>query len=66
MMPLAETIGDVSPVGWIINEAIVLIDRALDDYEVVWAAAGHPHAVFPTTFAILKSVTNAESMIVGE
>ncbi|MFM8447585.1 MAG: YbaK/EbsC family protein, partial [Candidatus Nanopelagicaceae bacterium] len=25
----------------------------------IWAAAGHPHAVFPTTFAELKKVTAA-------
>ena len=37
-----------------------------EGYEVVWAAAGHPHAVFPTTFAELKSVCNAKDMEVGE
>lgn len=59
-------IGGVSPVGWISNQAIVLIDTALDDYEVIWAAAGHPHAVFPTTFNDLKTLANAKPMIVGE
>ncbi len=59
-------IGGVSPVGWISNEAVVLIDTALDEYEIVWAAAGHPHAVFPTTFADLRSLTNGEPMVVGE
>jgi len=59
-------IGGVSPVGWLSDEGVVLIDLALNDYDVVWAAAGHPHAVFQTTFKDLASLTNARSMIVGE
>ena len=42
-------IGGVSPLAWV-QPATVLIDEALNDYDVVWAAAGHPHAVFPTSF----------------
>jgi len=60
------SIGGVSPIGWLNPPAVTLIDTALADYEVVWAAAGHPHAVFPTTFAELKSVCNATDMEVGE
>lgn len=59
------SIGGVSPVGWI-NPAIILIDEALNDYEVVWAAAGHPHSVYPTTFAELIECTGAKPMVVGE
>ena len=59
------SIGGVSPIGWV-NPAKIIIDEALNDYEVVWAAAGHPHAVFPTTFQELLSVTNAESLKVGD
>ena len=59
------SIGGVSPIGWI-NPAKILVDEALNDYGVVWAAAGHPHAVFPTTFQELLSVTNAESLKVGD
>lgn len=59
-------IGGVSPVGWTTEEAVVLIDRALADYEVIWAAAGHPHAVFQTTFKDLELLAKAQSMIVGE
>ena len=58
------SIGGVSPIGWI-NPATILIDEALNDYEVVWAAAGHPHTVFPTTFAQLLSATNARALQVG-
>ncbi len=60
------SIGGVSPLGWISKPEIILIDEALNDYEVVWAAAGHPHAVYPTTFEELVRVTGAQPMIVGE
>jgi len=58
------SIGGVSPVGWV-NPATILIDEALNDYEVVWAAAGHPHSVYPTTFAELIKCTGAKPMVVG-
>ena len=59
------SIGGVSPVGWV-SKATILIDEALDDYEVVWAAAGHPHSVYPTTFAELLECTGAKPMVVGD
>ena len=59
------SIGGVSPVGWI-SPATILIDEALNDYEVVWAAAGHPHSVYPTTFAELLECTGAKPMVVGD
>jgi len=60
------SIGGVAPIGWINPPAITLIDLALNDYDVVWAAAGHPHAVFPTTYAKLLTCTSAKPMIVGD
>jgi prolyl-tRNA editing enzyme YbaK/EbsC (Cys-tRNA(Pro) deacylase) len=60
------SIGGVSPLGWISKPEIILIDEALNDYAVVWAAAGHPHAVYPTSFAELLAITFAKPMIVGE
>ena len=60
------SIGGVSPLGWISKPEIILIDEALNDYDVVWAAAGHPHAVYPTSYAELIRCTNAQPMIVGE
>ena len=57
--------GGVSPVGWV-NPATILIDEALNDYEVVWAAAGHPHSVYPTTYAELIKCTGAKSMVIGD
>lgn len=60
------SIGGVSPLGWISNPEIILIDEALSDYDVVWAAAGHPHAVYPTTYDELIQCTGAQPMIVGD
>lgn len=59
------SIGGVAPIGWL-SPATILIDEALNDYDVVWAAAGHPHAVYPTTYEELINVTGAKPMIVGE
>jgi prolyl-tRNA editing enzyme YbaK/EbsC (Cys-tRNA(Pro) deacylase) len=59
------SIGGVAPIGWV-SPATILIDKALNDYEVVWAAAGHPHAVYPTTYAELIQCTGAQPMIVGD
>lgn len=63
---VSETTWGVAPVGWINQPAITLIDESLNDYEVVWAAAGHPHAVFPTTYNELLTSASARSMKVGE
>ena len=60
------SIGGVSPLAWMTAPEITIIDEALNDYEVVWAAAGHPHAVFPTTFEEMVRVTGAKPMVVGE
>jgi prolyl-tRNA editing enzyme YbaK/EbsC (Cys-tRNA(Pro) deacylase) len=60
------SVGGVSPLGWISKPEIILIDEALDDYDVVWAAAGHPHAVYPTTYDELIQCTGAQPMIVGD
>ena len=62
---VSKAIGGVSPLGWISKPEIILIDEALNDYDVVWAAAGHPHAVFPTSYSELLSCTQAKSMMVG-
>ena len=59
------SIGGVAPIGWV-SPATVLIDQALNDYEVVWAAAGHPYAVYPTSYAELIECTGAKPMVVGE
>ncbi len=60
------SIGGVSPLGWANSPEITLLDVALDEHEVAWAAAGHPHSVYPTTFEELLRVTGATPMIVGD
>ncbi|MCF6476172.1 YbaK/EbsC family protein [Nonomuraea sp. MG754425] len=51
-----QPIGGVAPVG---HPAPVrtLVDTWLSKHEVVWAAGGHPHTVFPTTFDELVRIT---------
>ncbi len=60
-----QPIGGVAPVG---HPAPIrtLVDTWLDKYEVVWAAGGHPHAVFPTSFGELIRITNGSPADVGE
>lgn len=50
------TIGGVAPIG-LTRKLPVVIDRSLKRFETVYAAAGHPHAVFPTTVEELKRLT---------
>lgn len=58
------SVGGVSPIGWITEINHIYIDEALNDYDVIWAAAGHPHAVFPTTYEELRKITTATAMAV--
>jgi prolyl-tRNA editing enzyme YbaK/EbsC (Cys-tRNA(Pro) deacylase) len=60
------SVGGVSPIGWTSQPEITLIDEALNDYPVVWAASGHPHAVYPTSFDELVKCTGAKPMVVGD
>jgi prolyl-tRNA editing enzyme YbaK/EbsC (Cys-tRNA(Pro) deacylase) len=59
-----QRIGGVAPVG---HPAPIrtLVDTALQDYGVVWAAAGHAHTVFPTSFAELVQITGGTPIDVG-
>lgn len=60
------SVGGVSPLGWISKPEIALIDEALNGYEIVWAASGHPHAVYPTSYTELITCTGATPMVVGD
>ena len=42
-----------------------LVDTWLSKYDVVWAAAGHPHTVFPTSFDELIRITGGTAADVG-
>ena len=59
-----QVIGGVGPVG---HPAPIrtLVDVWLAKYDVVWAAAGHPHTVFPTSFDELVRITGGTSAEVG-
>ncbi len=60
-----QAIGGVAPVG---HPAPIrtLVDTWLESYDVVWAAAGHPHTVFPTSFGELVRITGGAPADVGE
>jgi prolyl-tRNA editing enzyme YbaK/EbsC (Cys-tRNA(Pro) deacylase) len=51
-----QPIGGVAPVGHPARLRTV-VDTALAAYPTVWAAAGHPNTVFPTTFDELVAMT---------
>jgi len=59
-----QVIGGVAPVG---HPAPIrtLVDVWLAKYDVVWAAGGHPHAVFPTAYDELLRITGGTSAEVG-
>jgi len=59
-----QPIGGVAPVGHP-QPIRTLVDVWLEKYEEVWAAAGHPHTVFPTTFGELLSITGGTPADVG-
>jgi prolyl-tRNA editing enzyme YbaK/EbsC (Cys-tRNA(Pro) deacylase) len=52
-----QRIGGVAPVGHP-RPIRTLVDTELRSYDVVWAAAGHVHTVFPTTFDELVRITS--------
>jgi prolyl-tRNA editing enzyme YbaK/EbsC (Cys-tRNA(Pro) deacylase) len=59
-----QAIGGVAPIGH--PEPIgTLVDIELARHEQVWAAAGHPHTVFPTTYDELLRLTGGTPAEVG-
>lgn len=55
---IGYAIGGVCPIGHL-EKTVMLIDQDLIQYPAMWAAAGHPHAVFKLTPAQLLSMTGA-------
>ena len=53
------TIGGVSPIGHLVKIKIYM-DKNLERFSKVFAAAGHPNAIFGISFFELKKLTNAE------
>jgi prolyl-tRNA editing enzyme YbaK/EbsC (Cys-tRNA(Pro) deacylase) len=60
-----QAIGGVGPVGHPVPIP-TLVDTWLSRYDVVWAAAGHPHTVFPTSFEELVQITVGTAADVGD
>ena len=50
------TIGGVSPIGHI-NDLNIIIDRTLERFQIVYAAAGHPNSIFKIDISKLKDLT---------
>jgi prolyl-tRNA editing enzyme YbaK/EbsC (Cys-tRNA(Pro) deacylase) len=59
-----QRIGGVAPVGHP-RPITTLVDTALRDYDIVWAAAGHAHTVFPTSFDELVRITSGTPLDVS-
>ena len=51
------TIGGVSPLGHL-NKVEIFIDKSLDRFIDLFAAAGHPNCVFKIDFSNIKKITN--------
>src|SRR6202046_3229957 len=60
-----QAIGGVAPVG---HPAPIetIVDTDLERYERIWAAAGTPHSIFPTTFKELLCLTGGTAMPVAD
>ena len=50
------SIGGVAPVG-LVHALPTVIDASLKRFPALYAAAGHPHCIFPTDMAELKRLT---------
>tara|TARA_B100000029_G_scaffold504449_1_gene583296 strand:- start:56 stop:535 length:480 start_codon:yes stop_codon:yes gene_type:complete len=51
------TIGGVSPIGHL-NKIDIFIDKSLERFGSLFAAAGHPNCVFKINFTDLQKITN--------
>ena len=54
------TIGGVSPIGHL-NKIYILIDKSLNRFNSLFAAAGHPNCVFEISFTGLIKITNGST-----
>jgi prolyl-tRNA editing enzyme YbaK/EbsC (Cys-tRNA(Pro) deacylase) len=59
-----QVIGGVSPIAHP-RRIRTFLDPTLRQYDVIWAAAGHPAAVFSTTYDELRELTGAEEIEVN-
>jgi prolyl-tRNA editing enzyme YbaK/EbsC (Cys-tRNA(Pro) deacylase) len=56
-----QPIGGVAPLGHP-QPIPTIVDRALADYDELWAAGGIPHAVFPLTYRELLLLTGGSEL----
>jgi prolyl-tRNA editing enzyme YbaK/EbsC (Cys-tRNA(Pro) deacylase) len=61
---IGYAIGGVCPIGHA-HPSLIMIDENLFGFSSVWAAAGHPHAVFNLTPAQLQAMTGAPTVAVS-
>ena len=54
------TIGGVSPIGHL-DKIYILIDKSLNRFNSLFAAAGHPNCVFEISFTDLIKITNGST-----
>ena len=59
------TIGGVSPIGHL-NKVNILIDKSLERFNSLFAAAGHPNCVFKISFKDLQKITNGSTYEITE
>ena len=59
------TIGGVSPTGHL-TKTKIYIDENLENFKSIFAAAGHPNAVFEIDFENLKALTLGETKEITE
>ena len=59
------TIGGVSPTG-LLTKTKIYIDKNLKNFNSIFAAAGHPNAVFEIDFENLKALTQGETKEITE
>ena len=59
------TIGGVSPVG-LVNNLDIMIDDQLNRFQDIFAAAGHPNAIFKIDFSSLNKITKGKIMDISE
>jgi prolyl-tRNA editing enzyme YbaK/EbsC (Cys-tRNA(Pro) deacylase) len=62
-------IGGVSPIGWLHDGEVfqpqTIVDTALGEYEVAWAACGHTHVVCSLDFDSLLKITGGTALAVA-
>ena len=53
------TIGGVSPIGHL-NKVEIFIDRSLERFNDLFAAAGHPNCIFKISYTDITKITNGK------